>query len=451
MANQTTTTVPWDKSRPYLIDAMQELQAGYRDATSRGAVQYQGNRVAGTNPLIDAARAGATDYLANGAADSWVNAQTQAAGDLMSGGYYMPVEEQWRGVQLSPEQMNSVRAQGASAGQVGINYNDAANRILSGEVNNPYLRNYVQGMLDQTSQEFGETTMANLRSGGIGAGQRSSSRQGIAEGLAASRFGQDLNRTANQFYSNAYDQAQGRASDMALGLSGQDTQRAIATAGNQTQASVASANNRLSGLLANQKASMDAQQMSLDAQRANQSSALDSGRLSLGALGLAPGIMQQRLGIYDALGKIGDQYRADEQGLLDSAYNTWNDENNRVFNLAKDYYSSLTGLTNNAGRTTTSGSDDDGSDTLDIIGKVATIAGTLAQFSDINLKTDITPRGRVNGFNWYTWTWNEKAKELGLSGDSEGVIAQEVEVTHPDLVTVRNGYKAVNYAGVLYG
>lgn len=375
MANQTTTTVPWEKSRPYIIDSLQELQAGYRDAKSRANETYQGNRVAGTNALIDAARAGATDYLANGAADAWVNAQTQTAGDIMSGGYYMPVEEQWRGVQLSPEQMNSVRAQGASAGQVGINYGDAANRILSGEVNNPYLRNYVQGMLDQTSQEFGETTMANLRSGGIGAGQRSSSRQGIAEGLAASRFGQDLNRTANQFYSNAYDQAQGRASDMALGLSGQDTQRAIATAGNQTQASVASANNRLSGLLANQKASMDAQQMSLDAQRANQSAAIDSGRLSLGALGLAPGITQQRLGIYDALGNIGNQYRADEQALLDSAYQAWDDERNRPFDLAKQYFGVQSGSTQGLGTQTLTGGGGGGSGALDFLGGASSGAG----------------------------------------------------------------------------
>lgn len=387
MASQTQTTIPWKRAQPYLIDSLQELKSAYHDATSRSDEVYQGNRVAGTNPLIDAARAGATDYLANGAADAWVNAQTQTAGDIMSGGYYMPVEEQWRGVQLSPEQMNSVRAQGASAGQVGINYRDAADRILSGEVNNPYLRNYVQGMLDQTSQEFGETTMANLRSGGIGAGQRSSSRQGIAEGLAASRFGQDLNRTANQFYSNAYDQAQGRASDMALGLSGQDTQRAIATAGNQTQASIASANNRLSGLLANQKSSMDAQQMSLDAQRANQSSALDSGKLSLGALGLAPGITQQRLANYDALAGIGNQYRADEQALLDSAYQAWDDQRNREFDLAKQYYGVLSGSTPGLGTTTLKGGGEGGGGLLGAIGGGASGLGLAAGLGKAKLVT----------------------------------------------------------------
>ena len=81
---------------------------------------------------------------------------------------------------------------------------------------------------------------------------------------------------------------------------------------------------------------------------------------------------------------------------------------------------------------------------------MATIAGLIAA-SDITLKTNITPKGTVNGFNWYAWTWNDKAHELGLSGEAEGVIAQEIEMTRPDLVVMQDGYKAVNYMGVLYG
>lgn len=71
--------------------------------------------------------------------------------------------------------------------------------------------------------------------------------------------------------------------------------------------------------------------------------------------------------------------------------------------------------------------------------------------SDARLKANIMPKGKVNGFNWYAWTWNDKAKSLGLSGEAEGVIAQEVEKTRPDLVAMKDGYKAVNMLGVLYG
>lgn len=69
-------------------------------------------------------------------------------------------------------------------------------------------------------------------------------------------------------------------------------------------------------------------------------------------------------------------------------------------------------------------------------------------FSDDRLKESIQKVGERFGFNWYTWTWNETAETLGLIGQSEGVIAQEVEQIRPDLVVEVNGYKAVNYGGL---
>lgn len=69
-------------------------------------------------------------------------------------------------------------------------------------------------------------------------------------------------------------------------------------------------------------------------------------------------------------------------------------------------------------------------------------------FSDLRLKDNVAKIGTSNGFNIYSWSWNEKASELGLYGDGVGVIAQEVEQTRPDLVVVINGYKAVNYGGL---
>lgn len=69
-------------------------------------------------------------------------------------------------------------------------------------------------------------------------------------------------------------------------------------------------------------------------------------------------------------------------------------------------------------------------------------------FSDIALKENIQKIGERNGHNWYRWDWNDKAAKLGLTGSGQGVIAQEVEVTRPDLVTTLRGYKAVNYGGL---
>lgn len=80
-----------------------------------------------------------------------------------------------------------------------------------------------------------------------------------------------------------------------------------------------------------------------------------------------------------------------------------------------------------------------------------TAAQIAAMFSDVSLKENIKHVGTKNGFNWYKWDWNDKALELGLSGSSEGVLANEVEITRPDLVTTEKGYKKVNYQGVLNG
>lgn len=78
-------------------------------------------------------------------------------------------------------------------------------------------------------------------------------------------------------------------------------------------------------------------------------------------------------------------------------------------------------------------------------------AGALAMqgyetFSDRRLKKNIKLRGQKNGHNVYTWLWNEAAAVLGLVGRSSGVIAQEVENTHPQAVSERHGYKCVNYS-----
>lgn len=80
-------------------------------------------------------------------------------------------------------------------------------------------------------------------------------------------------------------------------------------------------------------------------------------------------------------------------------------------------------------------------------------AGALAMqgyetFSDERLKEDIRPAGKRNGHNVYTWLWNEAAKALGLSGRSSGVLAQEVEKTHPHAVTERHGFKCVDYCAI---
>ena len=79
-------------------------------------------------------------------------------------------------------------------------------------------------------------------------------------------------------------------------------------------------------------------------------------------------------------------------------------------------------------------------------------AGSAA-FSDERLKDNVTFNGIENGYNTYSWEWNEKANKLGLYGESKGVIAQEVEKVTPEAIAYDGEYMKVNYEliGVSYG
>lgn len=67
-------------------------------------------------------------------------------------------------------------------------------------------------------------------------------------------------------------------------------------------------------------------------------------------------------------------------------------------------------------------------------------------FSDRRLKTNIVKVDEKNGFNWYTWTWNNDANKLGLYGNDQGVIAQEIKEIMPEAVSEQNGYLTVDYS-----
>ena len=67
--------------------------------------------------------------------------------------------------------------------------------------------------------------------------------------------------------------------------------------------------------------------------------------------------------------------------------------------------------------------------------------------SDMRLKQNIKFLEESKGVRWYTWEWNEEAKRLGIESDKTvGVMAQEVQITHPQSVVVgSHGYLMVNY------
>ena len=72
-------------------------------------------------------------------------------------------------------------------------------------------------------------------------------------------------------------------------------------------------------------------------------------------------------------------------------------------------------------------------------------------FSDRRLKKNIKIIGKVKGFNWYSFTWNTVAEKLGMTGNTYGIMADEVFAKIPQAVSLKDGFMFVNYGmiGVL--
>lgn len=71
----------------------------------------------------------------------------------------------------------------------------------------------------------------------------------------------------------------------------------------------------------------------------------------------------------------------------------------------------------------------------------------LSKLSDIRLKENVQHYDTLKGINFYTWDWNAEGKRIGADKHPTfGVIAQEVQKTHPAAVVEGpDGYLRVNY------
>ena len=83
-----------------------------------------------------------------------------------------------------------------------------------------------------------------------------------------------------------------------------------------------------------------------------------------------------------------------------------------------------------------------------IIDAAATVgAAYITAGSDVRMKENIQLEETVGGINYYTWDWKDKAKAIGWNKyPTKGVLAQEVQKTHPEAVFEGpDGYLMVNY------
>lgn len=257
---------------------------------------------------------------------------------------------------------------------------------------NPYTQNVIdRGQMDIERQR--QMASNALGAEATAAGAFGGSRQGVAEGVLAGeavRAAADLSATQRQ---QAYDQAINAAQfDIGSQFTGAGVQSGAA--------------DRLAAL-------------------------------SLGGLG--------------AQMTAAEQQRALEQAQLQADYTIFQEQQAYPMTQLNALLAAGSGIPTGLGTVT----QHDPFGGLTAVGNLLQGAGSAATgyaaLSDMRLKENIKPVGKVGEFNFYTWDWNEDGEKVAEPDQPTfGVMAQEVEKTHPDLVMVGpDGFRRVNY-GALY-
>ena len=180
---QTQSNAPWSPMQPYLLAAGQQAANVYDQARTMPQ---------GTQNALNSAQGVINQQLGS----PLYNQSQNVASGLLSG--------QMQGVSI-PQTFSGMGALDPTA---------AYQSQLSGQVN-PYVDQMAQSITNQVNRNTLENVMPSIRSGAQAAGQYGSSRQGIAEGLAASRAQQDLGSSLSNLYGSAYENAQGRQASAA--------------------------------------------------------------------------------------------------------------------------------------------------------------------------------------------------------------------------------------------
>jgi len=151
-----------------------------------------------------------------------------------------------------------------------------------------------------------------------------------------------------------------------------------------------------------------------------------------------PSIMNAPLGMYNAMGGVGEQRRAMSQEGIDQDMARYQYESNAAQNALRNYMAMVTG---NYGSTTTQTAPAPRDNTMANL--IGTLGSAAIMSSDMLVKENIIPEGtKWKGLNVYNYNY------IGDSTPRRGVMAQQVEGIYPDAVTTINGVKHVNYGAI---
>jgi hypothetical protein len=324
------------------------------------------------------------------------------------------------------------RAQQVQAGQ------------LAGTSLSPYMNPYESQVVQQSLADLERSRQMQQNQVGAqatSAGAFGGSRHGIAEAETNRAFAEQAARSASGLRQAGYTQAQ-QAAQQDIGA-------------------------RMQAALANQSAGLQTTQMGQSAQQANQA-AINAARQafanqSMQAQQLNQGAQlagsQQRLGAASQLAGLGQQgfnygqqiaSQQLAQGGMAQALQQ------QLLDRATQQYQGYTGSPQAALNTllTAVGAGDMGQQTQTAQKQPGLLdwasVAAMAYASDPRLKDDVKKVGNYKGINFYTWKWNDEGKKIAPQNQPEfGVMADELQKTHPHLVTRGDdGYLRVYYSGL---
>lgn len=316
-------------------------------------------------------------------------------------------------------------------------------QMLSGQVNTSALNPVVDTALRRMGENFSESVLPNIRGGAIASGQYGSSRQGVAEGLAAKGLGYAMGDTSANMYNNAFNQAQQQMYGTANNMAGLGLNNAQSNANRDLSAQTTNAANQLA------------------AQQFNANLGLQNNQQSMQKIQQQLANRAQGLNILGTGNALQDQNYQQQMGLLGAPndYN-WNNLNR---------YASI--ITPGAGLGSTSSSSQSGGGSNPLAGAVGgamtgaslfgtggALAGAMGMgagggsllgaglgllMSDRRTKTDIEAVGQLdNGLTVYRYRYKAGGPSM------LGVMADEVKAINPGAVVNIGGIDFVNYGAI---
>ena len=371
------------------------------------------------------------------------NAALSGIGGLDMGGqtYDQAIGAQSALASFGPSGMGAVGAARSAMAPDQIAVDQLASTNL-GSYMSPYTQNVIdRGQMDieRQRQMASNTLGAQAQAAGAFGGSRQAVQEGVLAGEAL-RQSADLSAAQRQ---QAFNQAL-QSAQFDIG----ETQAARTLASQQGMTAATLGQQAREAAAARAQAANAANYQGQFAAAGIQSAAANA----MGSL--AGNRLQSELAGLGAQMAAGEQQRALEQAQLQADYAMFQEQQAYPMTQLNALLSAGSGIPTGLGTVTQRdpfGMLNPFGSLLGGVGAVGRGFPNMFGGSDTRLKENIKPAGKFGDFNFYTWDWNDVADGVvDPAQPTFGVMAQEVEKTHPDLVVIgADGFRRVNY-GELY-